>query len=838
MIDEFQDNNELQKDILFLLAERPDTVNKGIPPSEDLSAGKLFFVGDEKQSIYLFRGADVSVFRKLKEEIKSADLPLKTNFRSSAHLINAFNAIFPLVFAGSSAVSAESAITRAANSQSLPLYEAGYTPLEAGNINKEKSSLCNLSLCILNKKSEIKTEETPLSSDESEAKFVAEKIKLLIKEKYQPHEIAVLFRTRSSQYLFEKHLRTLGIPYSCEDINDLFFGGPVNDILSVLRIVSHPMDKAAYAEMLRSPFAGLTISGTAECLSVFSDETENFQPFSDRALAHLEDFDREKFLYGQRIYRKICEKAKKENISSLVSELWYNEGYRYETEWNPQTSVYRELFDYLYHLGTKADRENQGLSYFTDSMINIRNSGGKLADIEIPLERPGAVHLMTIHKSKGLEFPVVFLCGCGKRSQTDTSEIVFLSDTNGIVFSAPPPSECRRISEKRNNFFWEQSSEEIKRKRTAELRRLLYVGMTRAGKDLYITGSLEIKNPDETENFSLLLKKFIEDKCKNTANYIEGDLIINNDTLFGLLLPAIAGHIPNDGLGTGSFFRLEEIPRLSEEYIKEEESKNTKVRNSQKALDDFLQNAELYYKKAEIIKTPVLHDNHITAVSLKENIADNGDENLSATSKFVNLGFSGKTCDDIFKNVDATLLRFSQNTDETSEKLNSGSFGTIAHICVEAQLNNTEAVIPSNISGLLSPPEMTDLLEAGKELAKRFVLSPLGKIAETAKLRESEFSFRSLLKNRKGKEIFINGTVDLFFEDKETIHIVDFKTDSSEKPGEHTAQMSCYYHAICALFAVPLKKQCRIWLYYLRTGHAVEMTEKAKHFNLENRAFL
>jgi ATP-dependent helicase/nuclease subunit A len=160
----------------------------------------------------------------------------------------------------------------------------------------------------------------------------------------------------------------------------------------------------------------------------------------------------------------------------------------------------------------------------------------------------------------------------------------------------------------------------------------------------------------------------------------------------------------------------------------------------------------------------------------------------------------------------------------------------MAHICVEACLNGKVAVIPSNISGLLSPPELSILLEAGNELAKRFVHSPLGKIAENAKMRENEFPFRSLIKNKEGKEIFINGTIDLFFEDSSFIHIVDFKTDSIESPGEHIAQISCYYHAVSSLFAAQEKKQCRVWLYYLRSGHAIEMTEKAKQFNIEQRA--
>jgi ATP-dependent helicase/nuclease subunit A len=842
MIDEFQDNNELQKDILFLLAEKLDVCGKGVPDAKDLCPGKLFFVGDEKQSIYLFRGADVSVFRRLKEEIKSSDLPLRINYRSSPALIGAFNAIFGgsnFDPKGKTQMSVSASVF--APPKSLPLYEASYTPLEAGSTDSG-----NLSLCVLNTRSDDEDgneDEARLSPDENEARFTAEKIRGLLDEnKYQPHEIAVLLRSRSPQHLFEKHLRSLDIPYACEDINDLFYGGPVNDIMSVLRLAAHPADSFSYAEMLRSPFAGLSLSGTALCLSFLKDE-EGCGPFEDKPLEDLDKADGKKYRHGQKIYSTIRKKTESESISSLVSELWHCEGFRYETEWNPQVRVYRELFDYLFHLAANADAENQSLASFTDSMKAFRDSGGQLSDVEIPLERPSAVHLMTIHKSKGLEFPVVFLCCCGKRSQSDRCDVVYLSDASGIVFSPPPPMECRQISGSRNNFFWEQASEETKRKRTAELRRLLYVGMTRAEKELYITGSLNIKDSDETDDFSLALKNHVEKKCNDNENYIEGDSILNNDTLFGLLLPSIVSHIPQDGLKTGAtFFNLEEIPAYTEEYIKKFESKNSNLPNNQNGLNEFLRKAGPFYENAEIIKTPIVRDNHITPVSLRNSEEDavveiNPNDNLPGRGLFIKREFSGAESGDVFEKVDSMLARFSQSGDDYTEKFNSGSFGTIAHICVEAHLNGEEPVIPSNIAGFLSPSEMSILLEAGMELARRFVLSPLGKIAAGAKLRESEFSFRTLIKNKEGKEIFINGTVDLFFEDTDSIHVVDFKTDNREIPGEHTAQMSCYYHAVSALFAVPAKKECRAWIYYLRTGHAVEMTERVKHFNLEQRAF-
>jgi len=853
MIDEFQDNNELQKDLLFLLAEKNDCFSKGIPQAEDLCPGKLFFVGDEKQSIYLFRGADVSVFRKLKDEIKSGNLPLKINYRSVPALIGAFNAIFGgsnFDPDGKESLHEHPSVFAPLSQQPLPLYEAAYAPLEAKN-----EGTGGLSICILDGKKEepvFDEEDARLSDVENEARFAAERIGQLLKEKtenggqkYQPKDIAILFRSHSPQHLFEKNLRLLGIPYTSEDINDLFHSGLVNDIVSVLRLAAHPLDSASYAEMLRSPFAGLSLSGTAVCLSIFR-EAENSAPFNDEPLAFLEEADCEKYHCGQKIYSSICAKAATESVSSLVSELWYKEGYRYETEWHSNTNVYREYFDYLYHLAVKADNANQGLAAFTDYICSLRDSGERLKDIEIPLDRPGAVHLLTIHKSKGLEYPVVFICCCGKHSRNQGKN-VYNSNETGIVFSPPLPAVCRNVSGVRKNFFWEQASAEERRKRTAELRRLLYVAMTRAEEKLFLTGTLNIAGA-ETDDFSLNIKSFIDKKCEKNENSIYGDSILDNDTFFGLLLPAISSHIPSCGIDKAScFFNLEAIPVYPEEYIGGQEKKNKGFKNDQKGLNEYFMKSEPFYQRAEVITTPVLQDNHRSPVSLRNREEDGieGDGNLRASgsaenqgkSFFINSEFSGDKSDDIFEKIDSMLARFLQSADDNSEKFNSGSFGTIAHICVEANLNGKEPVIPANIAGFLNPAEADTFLTSGKELACRFVNSPLGRVAEGAGLRESEFSFRSLVRNKAGEEIFINGTVDLFFEDKDSIHVVDFKTDSRESPGEHTAQMACYYHAVSALFAVPVKKECRAWLYYLRTGHAVEMTEKVKKFNLEQRAF-
>jgi ATP-dependent helicase/nuclease subunit A len=844
MIDEFQDNNELQKELLFLLAEKPGVMRKHVPGAEDLSPGKLFFVGDEKQSIYLFRGADVSVFRKLKAELQSKDMPLKTNYRSAPNLIGAFNAIFGgSVFdpQGSSPLhQGPSVFAPFTDTADFPPYEAAYTPLAAGKDGGGK-----LTVCILDKQdaADSPDDEERIDTTENEARYVAERIAQLLREKdsegrpkYRPEDIAILFRARSPQYLFERHLRQLNIPYASEDMNSFFFGGPVNDMMSVLRLAAYPLDTAAYAEMLRSPFAGLSIPGLAVCLTIFN-KAKSPEPFTDDPIPNLTEADQKKYRNGQALYRHIHGKARSESVSSLVTELWYNQGYRYETEWNPQTAVYRELHDYLFHLAVQADTGSLGLAAFTDSLLDLRDSGERLTDIEIPMERPGAVHLLTIHKSKGLEFPVVFLCCCGKRSQAGSGGDVFDTGDTGITFCPPLPPQCVEMPKIKNNFFWERCSTEEKRKRTAELRRLLYVGMTRAEKELYLTGCITLtpKNEEPAPDFSERLKKYIDGKTKGAEekNPVPGDAIFNDDTFFGLFLPAASAHLlPDDGREAAPFFSLEAIPAYTGDYIKKQESASAALPNDQKGLNAFFAKTGPVYRNAKRIQTPRLRDNHLTPTSLRQK--DGAAEETSSGKIFIiNREYSGQSAADVFGKVDDMLARYALDDDESGERFNSGGFGTIAHACAEALLNGMEPAIPPSLAGFLSPKEADAFLAAGTELAARFVRSPLGEIAKAAKMRESEFSFRNLVKDPGGNGAFISGTVDLLFEGEDAIHVVEFKTDNREAPGEHTAQMACYYHAAFSLFAVPAKKDCRVWLYYLRTGHAVEMTDRAKQFSLE-----
>ncbi|MDR0669273.1 MAG: UvrD-helicase domain-containing protein [Treponema sp.] len=879
MIDEFQDNNALQKELLYLLAEKHTCRVDGIPSAADLEEGKLFFVGDEKQSIYRFRGADVSVFRELKTELAAEDLNLGVNYRSSPELIALFNAVFGGSLCdptGSSPLFRYASVFPPA-AAALPPYEADYSPLSAGIDKGGAAAVYILDSSRKNAGDSAEDDigddaptggDTPtggdgeqLKNDENEAAFIAAKIRELLEEhdekdlpRFRPDDIAILFRTRSPQRFFEKHLRLLQIPYAAEGLSGFFADGPVNDMAAFLRLIAYPLDTEAYAVFLRSPFAGLSIEGLAACIACLNGERSRGPATGDQPFAEIppltDEGDRRAWERGRELYLRIREKAAGLSIGQVLNELWYGEGYRYETIWNPRTRAHRELFDYLYSQALRADEQGLSVAAFSDRLETLRERDNPLEDTEIPLERSGAVRLLTVHKSKGLEFKVVFVVCCGKRGGTrnggagnggtGNGQDLYASSDNQISFNPPLPPECADLDRLKRNFFYERDRLEERRRETAELRRLLYVAMTRARERLFLSGSfpLDLGDGDPLKSLAAALEKKIaakdSDDVKRGSPALEGDRILDNNTFFGLLLPALAeprGPGPSVGPPAQpeswpSCLHLGLIPALTVEDLRDRERWEPRYPNTRSGLGRFLNDSAVLYAGARVLHSPVLEPDHLNASAAGDLVT------TWFTSPFPQPGqaefwrhdpaLSGEPAADIFGRVDPILSK------DRSER-SFAEFGTLAHLCVEEQLSSAEPGeirIPPGLAGNLSPAETRTLLEAGARIAGRFLASPLGQEARAAPFRRSEYPFRCLWDSpprqgmlQGGGGVFINGIIDLLYERDNEVRVVDFKTDNSENPEEHLAQMTIYRRAAREL----LGKPCRVWLYYLRTGRAVEI---------------
>jgi ATP-dependent helicase/nuclease subunit A len=473
MIDEFQDNNELQRELLFLTGK-----------------DSIFFVGDQKQSIYRFRGADVSVFRKLEREVKKSVM-LKTNYRSSGRLIQAFNKIFSVVFQE--------------KNDAVPDFEAVYEPLAPPPSEEDgggaDGAAEKVAVCLFDKNSLSGEEEC--GAEDIEAAFVAEKIRRMVDGGHQVRDkgrggkrpcrysdFAVLERSVSHQHNLEKQFRAFGVPYNSENCAGLFMDAPANDVYNFLRLLVYPRDKGAYAALVRSPFARLGDLTLAVCMLKFSGI-----PFDAGIEKDLPDDERDRYRRAGDMYYKLLDEIHEQNLSSaeLVTKLWYDYGYRYNTLWSGEAQVYSDIYDYLFELARVNDANGKTLAGFVDYLDKIVMKKEKLSDFDLPLERSPGVKIMTIHKSKGLEFPIVFIYGAGNHGQNVRNSALAAYNTEwGVSLNLKPPEDFP--AEAAGNYFFDLSRETEKQKEEAELRRLLYVAMTRAEDTLVVSGIKNTKN--------------------------------------------------------------------------------------------------------------------------------------------------------------------------------------------------------------------------------------------------------------------------------------------------------------------------------------------------------
>ncbi len=460
MIDEFQDNNSAQRDLLFLLAG--EGVNGRIPRADELRPDKLFFVGDQKQSIYRFRGADVSVFKRLAEEI-SATENLRHNYRSEPRLIQFYNKLFAGIFADAQAD-----------------YEAVFEPLADRGTPRDDVA-CRITLAWVDGNP---PDQDLAPNSMAEGDWIAREIRRLIDSgTYTGDQIAILMRSTTNQQHYERMLRRIGIPYQTQALRTLFLEAPAVDLTALFQLFFHPRDKTAYATVLRSPFVMASDEALWHAMRAgLSGPFENSQALSPS--------DRRRFAVGRRLLEEIERLVDREPLAVLVERLWELSGYRYAILSRASDHAYLEHFDYLTSIAQAY--EDRPAIEFVEFMRGHLGRSEKLDEFSPP-RRPGAVQLMTIHKSKGLEFPVVFVVDCDSRGGKDT-ELVMEHPGTGLVVNIPPATPADKIP----NVFSTRSSDRERAEDLAERKRLLYVAATRAETMLYFTAAMRKGDKAET----------------------------------------------------------------------------------------------------------------------------------------------------------------------------------------------------------------------------------------------------------------------------------------------------------------------------------------------------
>jgi ATP-dependent helicase/nuclease subunit A len=797
MIDEFQDDDELQKEVLFLLAGE-DSPGESSPSEAEgfarhtLAQDKLFFVGDEKQSIYLFRGADVSVFRRLPGELAasraaepgSTALSLSRNFRSEPGLIDMINAIFPAVMAPRDAEAGledfEARFEALESRPPTPGVEPRFVYLELPRRENAAADIRDAAEAEAWEVARIVRDAVAGGS------FLVADRKAGVARKAGYEDFAVLLRSTGNQVHFEKYFRLFGVPYGSENACGLFSEAVACDLYYALRLALYPEDRNALAAYLRSPFAGLSDESLVRLLGVAPESSGSKpDPFGSGASALLPERDRDGWERGAATLRTVASMAGRAPIAACLSFLWFEAGYRAALLRDPVASAFEEHFELVHTMAAQADARGESLAAFVARLESLVGRPDKL-EVELPRDSSRGVRIMTIHKSKGLEFPIVIVPQANNVGMDRTAgDSWYWVETLGPTFRPPAT-----VGSRSRNAFFENAKERRTAMESAELKRLLYVALTRAESHIIITAT-EPRNDDaKGRSFRSLLAPPLGLFASPSPLSLTGANVGAGNATPKLDLPPF-GDL--SVLPSGALVGF--LPERSDrEYF-------ALVAGAKRRGD-----AAIDFSAIPSVERPTW-PRSASVSSIAERYAERYAEEPLATQESL----------EISPEIAAP------------HGLTSDIWGTLVHAILESRLKLREGEFRLS-------PALEDALESslGGGGAVREAMSKAERLAEV--FLESELGHRALGSSERYVEMKIaiglradpperskassaaleraRGSIDLAFVEAERVVVVDYKTDSAIAPGLHDLQVAAYKRAASEIFGRPAEA----WIFYLYGG--------------------
>jgi len=440
LIDEFQDTSIQQFQLLTRLVQ-------GWLPDDGRT---LFIVGDPMQSIYRFRQAEVGLFLKAKYEgigdVKLTPLELCCNFRSNTPIVDWVNKQFKLIFPEQNDM----------ESGAISFYPA------VNVLTKSENSSINALSC---------------TTKQHEAEVLVGIVEQQLAD-YPDNTIAILVRSRSQLSHIVPLLRQKNIPFQGVEIEKLADLSHLRDIWSITRALLMPADRLSWLILLRSPWCGLSL-GDLHCIANFDRKKSIFH-----ALAHLEKLDgltAEGLVRSQYIYAVLHNALACRHQHSLVD--WLRNTFRHLQEDNILISTEQADLEQFWLLITR---------YEMDGIIaDWQQFESEFKQLFSQRVTPAQLQIMTIHKSKGLEFDCVILPGLGKKPSIRDKPLLRwlrlpVHQQEELLLLSPV-----RAAHDEQCLLYDYLGELDKDKDRYEQQRLLYVAATRAKKRLYLLDSQE-----------------------------------------------------------------------------------------------------------------------------------------------------------------------------------------------------------------------------------------------------------------------------------------------------------------------------------------------------------
>lgn len=455
MIDEFQDTDRLQHRIIARLVQQGDI----IPP------GRLFIVGDEKQSIYRFRGADVGVFNSVRKQLTRDDPQrekrITCNFRSRKPLIDLVNALFSQLMGGRG--------------------EMEYIPLSASR--RGATPCAELLICPEEADSPAAGEAAAMAARIRE---MVEGKELIVGDSETPQpvkygDMAILIRSRTHIKEYEHHLRLQGIPYTVVGGIGFYEQQEVQDLLNLLRAVGNSWDEIPLIAALRSPLFALDDDSL---YALVRSQEHSGGSLLDQAAA-LEGEQQGRLLRARAVIsqlRRARGRLELPRLLELALELTqYREAILTGYAGLQRYANLEKLMD-LAESFAAAAYDEEFLTWVEYAAAQDE------AEAEVDSEESDSVRIMTIHASKGLQFPVVFLPVANTKMRLRFGSML-IDDQGKLAFCHP--WQCP---------VWEEVKEQERQREIEEYKRLLYVAATRA-RDRLVFLTKETEKEEESFNY-------------------------------------------------------------------------------------------------------------------------------------------------------------------------------------------------------------------------------------------------------------------------------------------------------------------------------------------------
>ena len=789
-IDEYQDSNLVQEYILT-------SVSRG---------NNIFMVGDVKQSIYKFRQARPKLFLDKYDSYKlepvngeDRKIQLFKNFRSRSNILDFTNLVFEDIMSrelGNIEYNQDEYLNLGANFEEIQNQDYK-TELEILDLSEENDDIWKTD------EEETEEEQEKVEDVVLEARFVARKIKELIDSKYQIidkktgrrdiqyKDIAILLRTSSGvANVYEKEISELEIPVYSDSSSQYLQSVEIETIMSLLRIINNPMQDIPLVTVMRSPIGNFTDNELIEIRMV--DRNSSFYEAllkSDLEKAH-------RFLS---LLKELREDEEYMTLDEWIWNIYTKTGYMNYVNLMPNGALRVSNLRMLFERAKQYEEASfKGLYNFINFIDKIKFNQEDLKAAKIIGENENVVRIMTIHKSKGLEFPVVILAGVGKQFNfRDLNGKILLDQDLGM---GPQYIDSDRYIEFKT---LAKKALAIKAKNEAisEEMRILYVALTRAKEKLIIVGRQKDVNKKMSEKQKLLeiystiddnkINPYLLQKYKTYLDWLEliylKEGVANTKNLFTV----------NINKREKTSVKIEnEVEDISKKII-EESNKNNDEQEKEKIKE--ILNWQYKHQSIEGIPTK-------TSVSkLKENKEQ--EVQITQEPKFIN--------------------------EEAKTKLTGAQKGTLIHLCLQ-KMKETEEYNLEKITELiekLKDKEIITEIEAqniDKEKLLEYTNSQLWTELKQAKEIHKEHPFyinikASRIYNQINKEddeeILVQGVIDLFFIDKDDkLILVDYKTDyvqnENELVEEYKGQLDLYKEALEQSLNKKVDKMC-IYSVYL-----------------------